>query len=203
MIRLIAVIFILSLVNPGFSQTKTFSSLSKYEKRWAFFHPFAACKIRKHQKEMYAVYEEVKTKKLLDLYENGGKLDAFRHTFAMAYFSRFVCVKKLRKLGKAHEKGNYLDFLKNIAEDGEIPDSISSEMDLKNNELGFSIGESFKKIQTEELKQKVIEQINSDAAFIIKRNKEGLYVDCDGNIIPAEKIKSTWKNSKCLVGSGS
>lgn len=152
---------------------------------------------------MYTVYEEVKSKKLLDSYENGGKLDAFRHSFAMAYFSRYVSVKKLRKLGKAHEKGNYAQFLKGIEENGELPDSVSCLMDLKNNELGFSIGKSFKKISVEELKQKIIEQINSGGAFIIKRNKEGVYIDCEGTIISAEKIKGTWKNSKCLVGSGS
>jgi hypothetical protein len=201
--RLLAVIFIFILGNPGFSQTKTFSSLSKYEKRWAFFHPFASFKIKKHQKEMFAVYEEVKNKKLLDEFANGGKLDAFRHTFAMAYFSRFVSVKKLRKLGKAHEKGNFLQFLKSKMEDGEVPDSVSSVMDLKNNELGFALGDGLKRISVEELKQKIITQINLGTAFIIKRNKEGLYVDCEGNIIPAEKIKGTWKNSKCLVGSGS
>ncbi|HXB40280.1 MAG TPA: hypothetical protein VNZ49_07035 [Bacteroidia bacterium] len=201
--RLLAVIFIFIIGNTGFSQIKTFSSLSKYEKRWAFFHPFASLRIKKHQKEMFTVYEEVKSKKLLDEFANGGKLDAFRHTFAMAYFSRFVSVKKLRKLGKAHEKGNYLQFLKSKTEEGEIPDSVSSVMDLKNNELGFSLGKNFNKNTIEELKQKIIEQINLGAAFIIKRNKEGLYVDCAGNIIPPEKIKGTWKNFKCLVGSGS
>lgn len=152
---------------------------------------------------MYAVYEEVKKNNLLDQYANGGKLDAFRHVFAMAYFSKFVKVKKLRKLGKAHEKGNYRQFLKGLEEEGEVPDSISSVMDLKNNELGFSLGCELKKNSAEELKQKVIEKINTGAAFIIKRNKEGIYVDCEGSIIPPEKIKGTWGIPKCLVGSGS
>jgi len=186
---------------PG--QVKTFSSLSKYEKRWAFFHPFAVLKIKKYQKEMYAVYEEVKKSQVLDSYSNGGKLDAFRHVFAMAYFSRSVKAKKLRKLGKLHEKGNYLQFLKGVEEDGELPDSLSCEMDLRNNELGLALGKEFKKVAVEELRQKVIEKINSGAAFIIKRGKEGKYVNCEGNIIPPEKIKGTWAIPKCLVGSGS
>jgi hypothetical protein len=187
---------------PGFSQEKKFSSLSKYEKWWAFFHPFAACKIKKHQKEMYAVYDTVKKNNLLDQYSNGGKLDAFRHTFAMAYFTRFVSVKKLRKLGKAHEKGNYLDFKKGRLEDGELPDSISTAMDLKNNELGFEIGKASCKLSVEELKISVVQKINAGSAFIIRRNKEGSYLDCSGNLI-SEKEKGTWKISKCLVGSGS
>src|ERR1700739_3601539 len=93
-----------------FSQTKKFKNLSKYEKRWAFVHPIAAVKIKHHQSEMYAVYKEVKQQRLLDTFENGGKLDAFRHTFAMAYFSKYVHTAKLRKLGKAHEKANYWQF---------------------------------------------------------------------------------------------
>ncbi len=195
----IALIVLLLLCSKMFPQPKTFSSLSKYEKRWAFFHPFASFKIKNHQKEMYAVYEEVKTKNLLDQYANGGKLDAFRHAFAMAYFNRFVSRKKLLKLGKAHERGNYRQFLKSKTEDGEVPDSVSSVMDLNNNALGLLLGGALKKIPVEELKQKVIEQINAGTFWIIKRNSEGLYVDCSGNVIAPEKLKGKWGNEKCLI----
>lgn len=194
-------VFILS-AGSGISQSKKFSSLSKYEKRWAIFHPFASLKIKKHQKQMYAVYDSVKKSNVLDQFSNGGKLDAFRHVFAMAYFTRFVSVKKLRKLGQAHEKGNYLDFKKGRLEDGELPDSISTVMDLRNNEVGFDLGTANKTLSVESLKLAIIQKINSGAAYIIRRNKDGLYVDCDGNLIP-EKQKGTWNISKCLVGSGS
>ena len=152
---------------------------------------------------MYAVYEEVKKNNLLDQYASGGKLDAFRHAFAMAYFNRFVSRNKLLKLGIAHEKGNYLDFKRGGFEDGELPDSVSSVMDLKNNAMGLLIGGALKKVSVEELKQKVIEQINAGGLWIIKRNTEGRYMDCKGSVIAPEKIKGTWNNSKCLVGSGS
>jgi len=186
------------------SQTKTFSSISKYERRWVFFHPFAAIKIKRHQKEMYAVYKEVKDKNLLDVFENGGKSDAFRHTFAMAYFSKYVATRKLRKLGIAHEKGNYQQFQKNkIDEGGELPDSLSSVMDLQNNELGFSIAKEVKKLSAEEIKQKVIQLILNGNAVIIKRNTEGLYVDCDGSIISRQRIYTRWNIPKCLVKSNS
>lgn len=99
--------------------------LGKYEKRWALFHPCAALKLKKHKSEMLATYNEVKDKKLLDAFENGGKLDAFRHVFAMSYFSKYISVKKLRKLGRAHEKGNYLQYLKGKNDEGgELPDSL-------------------------------------------------------------------------------
>jgi len=185
------------------AQNKNFHSLSKYEKRWAFLHPCAAAKIKKHQAEMYSVYNEVKKHNLLDTFSNGGKLDAFRHTFAMAYFSKYVSTKKLRKLGKAHEKGNYLQFLNGKTEDGELPDSVSSIMDLKNNEIGFSMAKEIKKLSAEEIEQKVIQRILAGGVFIIKRNNAGVYLDCDGNIISLEKIKGKWNIPKCLTTSGS
>lgn len=152
---------------------------------------------------MYAVYNDVKKQNILDSFSNGGKLDAFRHTFAMAYFSKYVSTKKLRKLGKAHERGNYLQFLNGKEEDGELPDSLSSVMDLKNNALGFSLVKEVKKLSPEEIKQKVIEEIRMGKAIIIKRNSEGLYLDCVGNIISRKRMYVQWNVPKCLVASNS
>ena len=87
--------------------------ISKYEYQWAIFHPFAAKKIQKHLIETMDVYQIVKNAKTLDGFESGGTLDAFRHAFTMAYMCRFVKTSKLRKLGKAHEKGNEYYFYKN------------------------------------------------------------------------------------------
>lgn len=184
---------------PGYAQS--FAYLSKHEKRWVFFHPFAAAKLKKHNEDARSAYNEVKTQNVLDQFENGGKLDAFRHTFAMAYFSKYVSVKKLRKLGRAHEKGNYLQYLRDENENGELPDSLSSVMDLKNNELGFSLAKEVKKLSAQEIKQKVFEQVKAGNAFIIKRNADGLYVDCSGNIISRAKPYKRWNVPKCLVSS--
>src|SRR6201987_1493196 len=182
------------------AQTKVFHNLSKYEKHWAVWHPFASIKLKKHQVEMYAVYKEVKQQRLLDTFENGGKLDAFRHTFAMTYFSKFVKAKKLRKLGKAHEKANYKQFLHHLPdEDGELSDSLSSIMDLKNNDIALSLTKEVKKLSTEEIKQKIIGLIKTGSVFIIKRNAQGQYIDCNNQIIPPEKIKGIWNTPKCLV----
>lgn len=183
------------------AQTKTFHNLSTYEKRWALAHPFAAIKVKHHQAEMYAVYKEVKQQKLLDTFENGGKLDAFRHTFAMAYFSKYVRATKLRKLGKAHEKANHWQYLHHLPdEDGELSDSLSSVMDLKNNDISLSLAKEVKKLNTEEIKQKIIDLIKAGGVFIIKRNTQGRYVDCNNQIIPAEKLKG-WNTPKCLISS--
>jgi hypothetical protein len=183
------------------AQTKTFHKLSKYEKRWALVHPFAAIKVRKHQAEMYAVYKEVKQQKLLDTFENGGKLDAFRHTFAMAYFSIYVRATKLRKLGKAHEKANHWQFLHHLPdEDGELPDSLSSVMDLKNNDIALSLAKEVKKLSAQEIQQKIIQLIQEGGVFIMKRNPQGQYIDCNNQIILPEKL-TVWSTSKCLVSS--
>jgi len=185
----------------SFSQKKPFTSISKYERRWAFWHPCAALKIKKHRAEMVSVYKEVKMYGLLDNFENGGTLDAFRHVFAMAYFSRFVKVNKLRTLGKAHEKGNYKLFLAGKADEaGELPDSLSSVMDLKNNEIAFSLSKEVKTLSIEELKQKVVALAKSGGVFFIKRNERGLYLDCGGNVIDMEQKKGTWNIPKCLAG---
>ncbi|HWY37118.1 MAG TPA: hypothetical protein VNY73_01070, partial [Bacteroidia bacterium] len=126
----------------------------------------------------------------------------FRHAFAMAYMCRYVSVKKLRRLGKAHEKGNYLQFLNDNAEDGgELPDSLSSVMDLNNNELGFLIGKEAKRFPAEELKKNVIDGIQKGKALIMKRNKEGLYLDCGGHIISRQRPYKQWVVPKCLVPS--
>jgi hypothetical protein len=184
------------------AQTKGFHNLSKYEKHWAIWHPFAAVKAKKHQGEMYAVYKEVKQQHLLDTFENGGKLDAFRHTFAMAYFSKYVKASKLRKLGKAHEKANHWQFLHSLPdEDGELSDSLSSAMDLKNNDIALSLAKEVKNLSAEEIKQKVISLIKNGNVFIMKRNAQGKYLDCDGRIIPIEKIKGIWNVPKCLIKS--
>ena len=143
------------------------------------------------------VYDEVRSKKELDGFESGGKTDAFRHVFFMAALSQKISVRKLRKLGKAHEKGNYKQFLKLQNEQGELPDSLGSVMDLQNNEVGFKIGTSNKNAEPQELKAKVIDAIKNGEAVYFKRNAEGNYVTCDGKTIERKNYK--WFVPKCLI----
>ncbi|MBS1646927.1 MAG: hypothetical protein JST67_06265 [Bacteroidetes bacterium] len=199
-IRFLFLSFLLS-AHSFFAQTKTYASLSKYEKCWAWKHPFASFKIKKQQAQMYAVYTEVKQQHLLDTFENGGTLDAFRHSFAMAYFSRFVKVKKLQKLGVAHEKANHWQFLHHLPDEaGELPDSLSSVMDLKNNAKALSLANEVKNMSVATLKQKIISLIQEGFFFIIKRNEQGLYVTCQNQII-APNALLLWNSPKCLVES--
>lgn len=119
----------------------------------------------------------------------------------MAAFAQKVKVKKLRKLGEAHEKASFKIFLKSKIEDGEIPDSLSAIMDLKNNEVGFTIGQQHKHLEPEELKNVVIKEIISGKAVIMKRKSSGIYLDCSGRLVNPDFYRGKWYIPKCLVSS--
>jgi hypothetical protein len=182
-------------------KTNIFSQhdISKYEIRWAFWHPFAALKVKHRLPEAMVIYKEVKLSKTLDTLEFGGKLDAFRHTFTMACLAQTIKVKKLRMLGKTHEKGNKLQFEKLKLEFGERADSMACEMDLRNNEVGFEIGSSHKKTAIQDLKLIVLIQINAGKAWYLKRNLDFKYVDCAGKIIDMAEYAGKWNVPKCLI----
>lgn len=175
--------------------------LSKYEKRWAAFHPLAAIHVKKITNKCFAIYNQPNIKTELDNFANGGKLDAFRHVFFMAAYGQKIKTKKLRKLGEAHEKSNYRQFLKSQMEFGERPDSLACIMDLKNNELGFKLSLANKKLNLDELKNLVISEIKKGNAFIIKRNSLGHYVDCNNEEIDTNVFSKQWFVPKCLVPS--
>lgn len=178
------------------SQTR----LSVHEAGWALLHPAAAIKAHRIGKRLAPVYKDVAATRQLDAYSSGGQLDAFRHVFYMAAFAQKIKVKKIRKLGRAHEKANYRQFRKGLHEEGELPDSLSSVMDLRNNELGFGIGSRHKAASLEELKGFVIDAIRAGEALIMSRNKKGNYLDCARSELPPHKLRQ-WNTPKCLVSS--
>lgn len=185
-----------------FTQHAVAQKRSLPEWLWAAGHPFASFKVNKLSKECYKIYHTNNSIKAeLDNFSNGGKLDAFRHAFFMAVFSQKIKVKKLRKLGKAHEKGNYKQFLRSKVEDGEVPDSLSSVMDFKNNELGFVTGSENKKLSLEELRVLVINKIKAGEAVIMQRKKNGIYLTCSEEIINNDEYKGKWSIPKCLIPS--
>ena len=172
--------------------------LSCPEKWWVVGHPFVAKKALKISEYARAITEEVKENGLLKGEGNGDQLDAFRHTFWMANLTLEIGGRRAKKLGKAHEKGNYQDFKKHQLEDGILPDKVSSEMDLYNNDVGIAIG---KQSSSFELKNIVIELVLQGNCKIIKTDKKGNFLDAEGNIIPTENLKGKWENEKCLVSS--
>ncbi len=183
------------------SKTTCFAQqpISCYEFRWACFHPFAALKIKKQLPKALAVYSGMMKSGVPDAYNSGGKLDAFRHVYTMAFLAREIRPRKLRKLGKAHEKGNKRQFRKGQQEEGERPDSLACEMDLRNNELGFILGRANKEVGDAALKEIVMKAINDGEAWYLKRNARSEYVDCAGSPLDLNLYRKDWYVPKCLV----
>jgi hypothetical protein len=192
-------LIILFLFGILISNAQSFGSRSGPEKCWAIFHPFAAIKIRKIYALARPFYEDIKKNNVTDSFSNGGKLDAFRHIYFMAAFTQKVKAKKVRKLGKAHEKGNRKDFLKGIKEDGELPDSLSTVMDLQNNETGIRIGRENKMAALKELSELVLGLITRGEAVYFKRDAHGNYLNCENQIIDRTLYSGKWFVPKCLI----
>jgi len=180
------------------SNLKKFKKLSCPEKYWVVWHPFVAKKALKISELTRKTTEEVKTQKQLQGIGNGDQVDAFRHTFWMAKLTQEIGWRRAKKLGKAHEKGNYKDYKKHRFEDGALPDKVSSDMDLYNNNAGIEIG---KKSVAFELKNIVVETVLQGRCKIIKTDNSGGFLDCEGKLIPNETLKGKWENEKCLVES--
>lgn len=119
----------------------------------------------------------------------------------MACFAQKVKASKIIKLGIAHEKSNYLLYQKKSFENGELPDSLSTVMDLLNNQTGIEIGLQQKKLNYEKLDFVVIEAIKNGKALIMKRNSSGSYLTCENQVIALNSYKGKWNTPKCLVKS--
>ncbi|MCF8297409.1 MAG: hypothetical protein K9J13_07710 [Saprospiraceae bacterium] len=184
------------------SNSEKFKALSRPEKFWVVFHPFVAKKAAFYSNKVRIVNDSIKLTNTLDGIENGGQVDAFRHAYWMALLSCHIHWRKALKLGKAHEKGNFIDYKKRKKEDGSLPDFASSEMDLWNNKAGIEIGRKYKEdISETQLQQIIIHAILKGEMRIIKTNSDGKFLDEDGNIIPESELIGRWENNKCLVPS--
>ena len=192
-------LFQLSIVSMGQETNfKKFKSLSGPEKCWVIFHPFVAKKTLIISEMARQETKDIISNSILKGNGNSGQVDAFRHTFWMANLTIEIGWRRSKRLGIAHEKGNYNDYKKRKNEDGAIPDKISSEMDLFNNNLGVYIGKTTAK---KDLKDIVISAVKTGKCKIIKKDNDGNYLDCNGVILINEKMKGKWENDKCLVWS--
>ena len=178
-----------------------FGLLSGPEKRWVIRHPFVSIKAKNITDTATHEARRLSSMGLLDTYENGGKQDAFRHAYWMALLSSVIGPKKALLLGRAHEKGNKKEYDNLKLEEGEIPDFISMEMDLWNNDIGVDIGSRHKKKEFVFIKEMVLELINSGACRILKRNKDGLFMTCSGKLLRDKEWRGLWFNERCLMES--
>ncbi len=194
------IFFLISSFNLQ-AQNKYFWKLSCAEKVWVITHCFVAKKAWGITQEVKKISALVKNDRLFDGDENGGQIDAFRHAFWMASLTQQICWRKAKKLGKAHEKGNKRDFKKHRLEQGTLPDAISCEMDLKNNNVGLTIGKENKEASQEKLVNTIKQAILQGELWKIKKDENGNYLDCNGNILKKEDYQGTWYNNKCLIRS--
>jgi hypothetical protein len=198
----ILVILVFITVNTNAqSELNDFFKLSGPKKTWVLFHPFKAKKSLPISKETNRVADSIKKTNLLDRDASGGQVDAFRHAYWMARLRQEIGKSAARSLGKAHERENYLMFKKRQLEDGVVPDEVSSEMDLWNNEEGLKLTRKGSKTPKKGLIYRIINAIYQGKMKVIKKDAKGNFLTCDGKIISKEELKGKWKNKKCLVNS--
>ncbi|MGZ4034657.1 MAG: DUF6973 domain-containing protein [Bacteroidia bacterium] len=175
--------------------------MSRPEKVWVFFHPFVSKKSFQLTKQILSEVDSIKKTGIIGTDNNGGRLDAFKHAYWMASLSNKIGSKKALKLGKAHEKGNYLQFKKHLPEDNILPDSVSSVMDLKNNEVGAAWGRGEKNTAQAKILKIILDGLNEGKLNVIKKDAAGNFLTCDGAIIIMKEWLGRWGIPKCLENS--
>jgi hypothetical protein len=183
------------------SNFKSFFDLSGPKRTWVLFHPFKATKSLEISKETNKVADSIRKTNLLDGDASGGQVDAFRHAYWMARLRQEIGKSAARSLGKAHEKENYLTYKKLQLEDGIVPDEISSKMDLHNNEQGLKLITRNSNVSKKGLIYRIVNAIQKGKMKVIKKDKNGVFLTCDGKLISKESLKGKWKNDKCLISS--
>lgn len=195
------ILFMVSIFTYSQSSYQKFKKLSSPKKWWIIWHPFKAKKALLVSQEANRVADSIRKTNLLDGDHAGGQVDAFRHAYWMARLRQEIGESAARSLGKAHEKENYQTYKERKLEDGVVPDEISSKMDLFNNEVGLSLTLKGKKTPHKALVYRVANAIQQGKMRIIKKDKNGGFLTCNGKRINKKALKGKWKNNKCLVSS--
>lgn len=179
-----------------------FCKLSRPEKCWVIGHVFIAKETFQLSQVALKTAHQMEKSDTLDGDISGGQVDAFKHAYWMALLAQEINKNKALRLGKAHEKGNYLEFKK--AKKKGLNNShgaMASEMDLYNNQVGIEIGLQYSEANREELKLLIIEAVLAGKMMVIQKNEEGEFLDKNGEVIPTEKIIGIWETGKVLVKS--
>jgi|SRR4051812_25054042 hypothetical protein len=177
-----------------------FTRISRPEKCWVLSHPFVAKRAFKATIRSYFITDSIKNSGTIGDDMSGGKMDAFKHAYWIACVTKAIGSRKALKLGKAHEKGNKLQFKKHELEDKILPDSISSVMDLLNNEQGAAVAKD-KQLSETQLQQKIMELLLQGKLACIRKDKRGNYLTCNGELIDLHQWFGKWGVPKCLIKS--
>jgi hypothetical protein len=176
---------------------QSFFDLPKAEKVWVMKHPIAALKARKITRSTLMKTDSLKRYEPLDTFFCGGKSDAFRHIYWMYQLTQKIGERKAKSLGIAHENGSLQQFKHQQLEDGLRPDSLSSVMDLYNNDLGIALARNMKWNNSELIKN-ILGLIQSGEAVMLKR-KGADYVSCSDEIINISLYQTKWYIPYCLI----
>ena len=196
---LIFVFIVLGSCSPKLKQS--FSKLSKPERTWVVFHAFKAKRAYQISLEAEGVKDSLKAASIIGTDNNGGKLDAFKHSYWMARLTQSIGKQSAYSLGKAHEKGNYQTYKKRKLEDGLLPDKPATDMDLFNNHVGIRIGMQKNIRSKNKLIQIVLDSVNEGKMRVLLKNNLGNFLDCQEKSIPLDSLKHKWNTKKCLVPS--
>jgi hypothetical protein len=183
------------------SASKQFKKLSRPEKHWVLSHPFIAKRAFHITKKVQRDVDSIRLSGIIGTDNNGGKLDAFKHAYWMAFLALEIGSKKALKLGKAHEKGNYLQYKKHLLEDSILPDSVSSVMDINNNQIGVSLRRNRGDLSGLIIQKKIMNLLNDGKLLVIKKDIQGNFLTCDGQIILLKEWVGKWNIPKCIVAS--
>lgn len=196
---------ILPFLTFGQSSLKDFKKLSKAEKCWVITHVFKAKRALKVSKKVKQTVDSILKVGDLGKHYVGNDLDAFKHAYWMFCTANRVGFKAAKSLGKAHEKGNYQFYKKHKKEDGVLPDSISSQMDLHNNSIGLAYYKKNKKKQLSKKQQIALikKAVLEGQMKIILQKEKGVYLDNNGRVLSKISYHNLWNNSKVLVPSNS
>ncbi len=175
--------------------------MSSAEKTWVVFHPFKAKRAYQISLEAERVKDSIGDTGIIGTDNNGGQLDAFKHSFWMARLTQGIGKRAANSLGKAHEKGNYQSFKKRQLEEGFLPDKPATEMDLHNNQVGISLGKQLDTTSKNKLIHEVIDAVETGKMRILMKDLNGNFLDCAKKRIPLDSLKGKWNTKKCLVPS--
>jgi len=179
-----------------------FSRLSKPEKCWVMKHPFIARKAYIISQNVLDVTDSIKSAGKLDRDVHGGRVDAFKHAFWMAATVQKIHWRKARRLGLAHEKGNYIQFRKAAKKGNKSSHDLAAiAMDIWNNQKGIEIGLEYYGQPISEIVDVIIQAIKDGEMRMIRKNEAGQYLSANGQIIDPADIKAEWDNPRMIIPS--
>lgn len=134
--------------------------------------------------------------------KQGGHYDAFKHAYWMARLTSGLGKCRAGWLGRAHERGNYLSYKKGKRKGyQDLHDKESSEMDTWNNTVGIETALDNRHMSRSETISVLLDKLRKGRMKILRKNKNGAFTDCEGNILNTDERNCEWESGKCLVPS--